>query len=193
MDKRQRILLIDNYDSFTYNLVQQFEEAGADQVWVVNRDQLDSIRYEEYDKVVISPGPGLPREAPQLTEAIKNIPSNISVLGVCLGHQAIAETFGGSLSQLPFVQHGISSEVDIIKGDEMWHGLGEKLEVGRYHSWIIDNDSMPNDLEITAKTKDGLIMAIRHRKMNIRGVQFHPESIITPRGKKMIKNWLTWC
>ena len=187
MDKRQRILLIDNYDSFTYNLVQQFEEAGADEVLVVNRDQLDSIRYEEYDKVVISPGPGLPAEAPKLMEAIKRIPLKTSVLGVCLGHQCIATVYGADVRQAKRILHGKTSLIHHSQ-TEIFHNIPSPFQGARYHSLSID--TVPDQFHKSAWTNDGEIMAISHKEKSVFGVQFHPESFLTPVGSKIFENFL---
>ena len=187
----ERILIFDNYDSFTYNLVHLVEKLLHRKVDVCKNDEyaLDSIG--GYDKIILSPGPGLPNEAGLLCDVIREFYRTKSILGVCLGHQAIGEVLGGRLRNLDGVFHGVAHEVDIMDGNEkLFKGLGNRITVGRYHSWVIDTELLPADLIVTAKDSNGNIMGIRHRNYDLRGVQFHPESILTPMGEKIISNWL---
>lgn len=184
-----KIVIIDNYDSFTYNLSHLLKELGAD-VTVLRNDCFELKDLEEFDKIVLSPGPGIPEEAGLLLDVIKEYSRKKPILGVCLGEQAIGEVFGGKLVNLSTVYHGIQSPVDITVDDYIFDGLGKEIPVGRYHSWVVDNDGFPDDLEVTAVSKEGCIMALRHRKYDVRGIQFHPESVLTPDGKQMIRNWI---
>mgnify|MGYP001394363625 CR=1 FL=1 len=184
------ILIIDNYDSFTWNLVQAIETLG-DRVNVKANDKLTLINVSELnpDKIIISPGPGTPKDAGFSNQIIKNLWTNIPMLGVCLGHQCIGEVFGAKLINLDKVYHGVKTSIKILKRDILFKNLPDNLVVGRYHSWII-NKAIPDCLEITSVDDSGQIMSIRHKNYNIRGVQFHPESILTPFGKKILKNWI---
>ncbi len=184
-----KIVIIDNYDSFTYNLSHLLKELGAD-VTVLRNDCFELKDLEAFDKIVLSPGPGIPEEAGLLLDVIKEYSGKKPILGVCLGEQAIGEVFGGKLVNLSTVYHGIQSPVDITADDYIFNGLGKEIPVGRYHSWVIDNDGFPDDLEVNAVSKEGYIMALRHRKYDVRGIQFHPESVLTPDGKQMIRNWI---
>lgn len=184
-----KLLIFDNYDSFTYNIVHAIRELGTDPT-VVRNDCIALDEIDKFDKIIISPGPGIPSEAGILQQLLQEYADKKSILGICLGHQAIGERFGARLKNLPEVYHGIKTEIDIIRPDYIFDGLGNKLEVGRYHSWAIDPESIPAELEITALSPDGCIMAVRHRDFDIRGVQFHPESVLTPEGTKIIENWL---
>lgn len=184
-----KLLIFDNYDSFTYNIVHAVRELGTDPT-VVRNDCIALDEIDKFDKIIISPGPGIPSEAGILQQLLQEYADKKSILGICLGHQAIGERFGARLKNLPEVYHGIKTEIDIIRPDYIFDGLGNKLEVGRYHSWAIDPGSIPAELEITALSPDGCIMAVRHRDFDIRGVQFHPESVLTPKGTKIIENWL---
>lgn len=183
------VLIIDNYDSFTYNIVHALRGLGA-RVEVVRNDRIDLDGLEEYDKVVVSPGPGIPSEAGLMPQAIARIAGKRPLLGVCLGHQAIAQHFGGTLTNLDHVWHGLATDITVTVPDYMFAGLGSRVTVGRYHSWVVDKDTLPECLEVTAVSDDGAVMALRHRTLDIRGVQFHPESILTPQGMKMLQNWL---
>lgn len=188
-----KYVIIDNYDSFTYNLVQLFKEAGAS-VDVIRNDLPDLDILESYDKIILSPGPGLPEEAGKTLEIIDKFKGIKPILGVCLGEQAIARYFGAKLYNLPEVMHGIQSEITPnckISHNRLFDSLPSPIMVGRYHSWAVGNEDFPESLEITATTKDGTIMGIRHKRFDIEGIQFHPESILTPDGKQMIKQWLT--
>lgn len=184
----KKVLVIDNYDSFTYNLVHYLEELGAEVV-VKRNDQLALEEVVPFEKIVLSPGPGIPDEAGLLKEIIDTYAAEKSIFGVCLGQQAIAEVFGGQLINLDEVYHGIATEVEITKEDLLFKGLPDKLPVGRYHSWVVDPE-LPDCLEGTSYDSQGQLMSLRHREYNVRGVQFHPESILTPDGKKILENWL---
>lgn len=185
------ILVFDNYDSFTYNLVHAVKKLGFSNVEVHRNDQISLDEIARFDKIILSPGPGVPSESGILLDVIKTYAPTKPILGVCLGEQAIAEAFGGTLINLPNVHHGVSSEVDIIEDDILFNGLDKKLEVGRYHSWAVQKESLPECLKITAVDEEGMIMALAHREYDVRGVQFHPESVLTPKGEEMLKNWLT--
>jgi len=186
-----KILVIDNYDSFTYNLVHYIERVIKVPVEVRRNDKLEPGEVEAYDKILISPGPGIPDEAGLTKEIIRRFGPVKSILGVCLGHQAIAEVFGGTISNMNQVFHGISSQMKQTVDDEyLFAGVPAEFEAGRYHSWIVDKESLPADLEVTAVSEEGLIMAMRHRNYDVRGVQFHPESVLTEYGGLMILNWL---
>lgn len=186
----KKILVIDNYDSFVYNLVHYLEALDC-QVTVRRNDQFHLKECEAYDKILLSPGPGIPEEAGLLNSVIKTYASTKSILGVCLGQQAIGEVFGGTLINLDRVFHGVATEIDILKEDTvLFKGLDSKLAVGRYHSWVVDAVDFPPMLEITALDENGQVMALRHRDYDVRGVQFHPESVLTPEGKTMITNWI---
>lgn len=184
-----KIVIIDNYDSFTYNLSHLIKELGAD-VTVLRNDCFQIGELEQFDKIVLSPGPGIPEEAGLLLDVIRNYAGRKPILGVCLGEQAIGEVFGGKLTNLSTVYHGIQSPVTITVDDYIFDQLPREISVGRYHSWVVDTDGFPDCLEITAVSKEGYIMALRHRNYDIRGIQFHPESILTPDGKQMMQNWL---
>ncbi|MEM7380330.1 MAG: aminodeoxychorismate/anthranilate synthase component II [Bacteroidota bacterium] len=183
-----KVLVIDNYDSFTYNLVHYLEDLDCT-VTVKRNDQLSLDDVDEYQKIVLSPGPGIPDEAGLLKEIIACYAPTKSILGVCLGQQAIGEVFGGTLVNLEEVYHGIATNVRITVEDEIFKGLPEEIMVGRYHSWVVDTE-LPEELEVTSVDDNGQIMSLRHRSLNVRGVQFHPESVLTPEGKKILENWL---
>ncbi len=184
-----KIVIIDNYDSFTYNLSHLIKELGAD-VTVLRNDCFQIGELEQFDKIVLSPGPGIPEEAGLLLDVIRYYAGRKPILGVCLGEQAIGEVFGGKLTNLSTVYHGIQSPVTITVDDYIFDQLPRENPVGRYHSWVVDTDGFPDCLEITAVSKEGYIMALRHRNYDIRGIQFHPESILTPDGKQIMQNWL---
>lgn len=184
-----KIVIIDNYDSFTYNLSHLVKEAGAE-VTVLRNDQFQMEELEQFDKILLSPGPGVPQEAGLLLDVIRNYAGRKPILGVCLGEQAIGEVFGGKLINLSEVYHGIQSPVKIIADDYLFNGLPTEIPVGRYHSWVVDNNDFPECLQITAVSQEGYIMALRHKTMDVHGIQFHPESVLTPDGKQMIRNWL---
>jgi anthranilate synthase component 2 len=185
----KKVIIIDNYDSFTYNLVHYLEDLNAD-VTVYRNDEFELNELEKFDKILLSPGPGIPEEAGLLLDVIKKYASTKSILGVCLGQQAIGEVFGGSLINLEKVYHGVSSKVKITKEDSLFTNLPIEFEVGRYHSWVINPDDFPEALEITSVDENGEIMSIRHKTFDVKGVQYHPESILTPHGKKILENWL---
>ena len=183
-----RIALIDNYDSFTYNLHHLLRESGAEiTVYRNDKFQLDDLR--PFDKIMLSPGPGIPSEAGLLVPTIATYAGMKPILGICLGEQAIGEHFGGKLVNLDKVFHGVQSPVKIVKDDYLFDGIPREIAVGRYHSWVVDAQSIPDCLEITAVSEEGQVMALRHKTYDVRGVQFHPESVLTPEGKKMIMNW----
>jgi len=186
-----KILLVDNYDSFTYNLVHYLESLGAE-VEVFRNDEIDVEDAKGFDKIVLSPGPGIPDEAGILKPLIKEYASKKPILGICLGQQAIAEVFGGSLVQLDEVVHGRATSITIKVLDEiLFKDLPNNIEVGRYHSWVVNPEDFPESLEITSVDDNGNIMSLRHRTYDVRAVQFHPESIMTPDGMKMLENWLS--
>lgn len=185
-----KLLVFDNYDSFTYNLVHAFRCLGVEPD-VVRNDKIDLEEVAYYDKIVISPGPGIPSEAGKLPDLLKKWAGKKPILGVCLGHQAIGENFGAKLINLPEVFHGVATDIDVQKDDYLFEGLPAHFKVGRYHSWVVDKKDFPeNELEIIATDDNGMIMALRHKNYDIRGVQFHPESILTPDGMRIIENWL---
>lgn len=184
-----KIVIIDNYDSFTYNLSHLGKELGAE-VTVLRNDSFPIEELETYDKILLSPGPGIPKEAGLLLEVIRTYAGKKPILGVCLGEQAIGEVFGGKLTNLSEVYHGIQSPIRITASDYLFEGLPEEILVGRYHSWVVDRENFPDALEITAVSQEGYIMALRHKDFDVQGIQFHPESVLTPDGKKIISNWL---
>ncbi|MBT4728429.1 MAG: aminodeoxychorismate/anthranilate synthase component II [Bacteroidetes bacterium] len=188
----QKVLLLDNYDSFTWNLAQILTESGLCEFDVIKNDQITIKGAQVYDKILLSPGPGLPDDAGILKPLIKELGPTKSILGVCLGHQAIAEVYGIKLKQLKEISHGESTTVSIIEEhhDYLFDGLPKKFQAGRYHSWIVDLCSFNNELKVTALNENYRIMAISHREYDVKGVQFHPESILTPLGSKIIENWL---
>jgi anthranilate synthase component 2 len=185
----KKILVIDNYDSFTYNLVHYLEDLNCE-VTVYRNDQFDIDEIAVFDKILLSPGPGIPDEAGLLKEVIRKYAPTKSIFGVCLGQQAIGEVFGGTLSNLDKVYHGVATTVKTVVDDELlFEGLGNEFEVGRYHSWVVDTD-LPDVLEATSFDENGQVMSLRHKTYDVRGVQFHPESVLTPNGKKMLENWV---
>jgi len=186
-----KILVIDNYDSFTYNLVQYIQEILEQEVDVRRNDAIGVEEVDQYDVIVLSPGPGLPNEAGIMPEVIRRYAPTKRILGVCLGHQAIGEAFGARLQNLTQVFHGIETPVRATGvGEPMFEGLPDTFAVGRYHSWVVDKDSVTDELVVTAVDDNGEIMALRHREYDVRGVQFHPESILTPLGRQMLENFL---
>ena len=190
-----KILIFDNYDSFTYNLVHVVEKIIHDKVAVYRNDKISLEKINEYDKIILSPGPGLPVESGLLLPLIKEYAPSKSILGVCLGQQAIGEAFGGSLINLSEVYHGVATKIKVKAGrtllkNDVFTSLDDELEVGRYHSWIVNKDNFPEALEITAEDENGYIMALRHKTFDVQGVQFHPESVLTPTGEQMMRNWL---
>ena len=184
-----KIVIIDNYDSFTYNLSHLLKELGAE-IDVVRNDKFELMDLEQYDKIVLSPGPGIPSEAGLLLDVIRTYAGRKPILGVCLGHQAIGEVFGASLENLKEVYHGVQTDGKQLGNDYIFEGLPERVMMGRYHSWVVAKDSVPECLEVTAMSDDGEIMAMRHRQYDIHGIQFHPESVLTPEGKTIVGNFL---
>ena len=191
-----KILVFDNYDSFTYNLVHLVEKITGEKVDVYRNDQIALADVAAYDKIILSPGPGIPEEAGLLLPLIKKYAATKSILGVCLGHQAIAEAFGGTLINLKTVYHGVATPVRVSHPLRVTHpngvlnNLPEVLEAGRYHSWIVNDENFPDELEVTARDENGYIMGLQHKTFDVQGVQFHPESVLTPDGEKIMRNWL---
>ncbi|MDI3319176.1 anthranilate synthase component II [Pinibacter soli] len=190
-----KILVFDNYDSFTYNLVHLVEKITHTKVDVYRNDKIALEDVNKYDKIILSPGPGIPEEAGLLLPLIKQYAPTKSILGVCLGHQAIGQAFGGNLTNLSTVYHGVATNIMQKKvapkgTNEVFNNLPAELEVGRYHSWVVDRKGFPEELEITAEDENGFIMALRHKTYDVQGVQFHPESVLTPMGEKILRNWL---
>ncbi|MBK5271618.1 MAG: aminodeoxychorismate/anthranilate synthase component II, partial [Bacteroidia bacterium] len=186
-----KILVFDNYDSFTYNLVHLVEKILHQKVDVYRNDEITLEKVKEYDKIILSPGPGIPCEAGLLLPLIKEYAATKSILGVCLGHQAIGEAFGGSLINLSTVYHGVATEIEIGGGklevkSPLFEGLSDKIEVGRYHSWIVSDENFPKELEVTARDENNYIMALQHKNYDVQGVQFHPESVLTPMGEQIM-------
>ncbi|RLZ08331.1 anthranilate synthase component II [Faecalibacter macacae] len=185
-----KILVLDNYDSFTYNIVHALKKF-TNNIDVFRNDEIALEDVEKYDKILLSPGPGIPDEANLLKPIIEKYAPTKSIFGICLGQQAIGEVFGGTLLNTQEVFHGVQSTIEVIKSDEiLFKDLDLNLKVGRYHSWVVSNENFPEDLEITAVGPKGEVMALRHKTYDVRGVQFHPESILTPEGEQMIENWL---
>ena len=184
-----KAVIIDNYDSFTYNLSHLLKELGAS-VTVVRNDKFRIEDLEQFDKIVLSPGPGIPSEAGLMPQVIKAYAGRKPILGICLGHQAIGEAFGAKLLNIGNVVHGVATPAHLTAQDYLFKGLPDDLEVGRYHSWVVDDKDLPQCLEVTSRSDDGYIMSLRHREFDIRGIQFHPESVLTPQGKTIINNWL---
>ena len=185
----ERVVIIDNYDSFTYNLAHLVKQLGA-KVEVFRNDQFTLNQLERFTKIILSPGPGIPEEAGLLMDVIRTYAGRKPMLGVCLGHQAIAEVFGGKLVNLKEVYHGIATEGTQFGNDPIFSGLPKRIVMGRYHSWVVDRAGFPDCLEVTAMSDDGQIMALRHRNYKIHGIQFHPESVLTPEGATIVRNWL---
>ena len=185
----KKIVIIDNYDSFTYNLAHLVKELGVE-VTVYRNDQFELPQLEEFDKIILSPGPGIPSEAGLLLDVIRTYAGKKPMLGVCLGHQAIGEAFGAKLTNLSDVFHGVATEGTQFGNDPIFAGLSKRIVMGRYHSWVVSKDGLPECLEITAESDEEQIMALRHKTLDIHGIQFHPESVLTPEGKTMIDNWL---
>ena len=184
-----KTVIIDNYDSFTYNLAHLVKELGAE-VSVVRNDQFRLSELKPFDKIILSPGPGIPTEAGLLMDVIDAYASVKPILGVCLGHQAIGEYFGGKLTNLSQVFHGIASTISITAPDYIYKELPAQVQVGRYHSWVVDNEGLPDCLEVPSVSEEGQIMSLRHKQYDVRGIQYHPESVLTPEGRKIIANWL---
>ena len=185
-----KILVFDNYDSFTYNLVQMIKEQSNASVDVFRNDEIPLEDVQAYDKILLSPGPGIPSESGLLLPLIKTYAATKSILGVCLGQQAIAEAFGGSLTNLSKVYHGIATPIELIGESNLFEGLPTTFQVGRYHSWVVNEQDLPAELKITSKDADGYIMSLEHTSYDVKGVQYHPESVLTPEGAKIIGNWL---
>lgn len=204
-----KILVFDNYDSFTYNLVHLVEKITHGKVDVYRNDELPMEKAKEYDKIILSPGPGIPSEAGMLLPLIKEYAASKSILGVCLGHQAIGEAFGGTLTNLSTVYHGVATKIQLVNRESsgvsekdnsrlmshdsrtsLFAGMPDEIEVGRYHSWVINENNFPDELLITARDANNYIMALQHAKFDIQGVQFHPESVLTPDGETIMRNWL---
>lgn len=190
-----KILVFDNYDSFTYNLVHLVEKITHTKADVYRNDQIALEKVKDYDKIILSPGPGIPEEAGLLLPLIKEYAATKSILGVCLGHQAIGEAFGGKLVNLETVYHGVATEIEVrgkksVVRSQLFEGLPDRFEVGRYHSWIVSDEGFPGELEVTARDENGYIMALQHKAFDVQGVQFHPESVLTPDGEKILRNWL---
>lgn len=186
-----KILVLDNYDSFTYNLVHIIRRLGhIDQTSVYRNDKISLDEVGAYDKILLSPGPGVPKDAGIMPELLQHYSPSKSILGVCLGHQAIGEAFGGSIFNMSEVLHGVATNAKLDTSDILFHGLPENVTVCRYHSWAIDRDALPTGIKVTATDDSGQVMAIAHEQYDVRGVQFHPESILTEHGEEMINNWL---
>lgn len=185
-----KILIFDNYDSFTYNLVHLVKELGFTDVDVYRNDKIALSDIAKYDKIILSPGPGIPSEAGLLLPLIREYAGKKPILGVCLGHQAIGEAFGAELTNLEDVYHGVATKIKQTNVDYIFNGLDEEMEVGRYHSWIVSNKDLPECIEVTAVDSNGQIMALRHKEYDIHGVQFHPESVLTPAGETIVRNFL---
>ena len=190
-----KILIFDNYDSFTYNLVHVVEKIIHEKVDVYRNDKIPLEKIKEYDKIILSPGPGIPVESGLLLPLIEEYAASKSILGVCLGQQAIGEAFGGSLINLSTVYHGVATKINVKEDrtkseNDIFKSLPSEMEVGRYHSWIVSKEGFPDDLEFTAEDENGYIMALRHKTYDVQGVQFHPESVLTPLGEKMMRNWV---
>ena len=201
-----KILVFDNYDSFTYNLVHLVEKIIHEKVDVYRNDQIPLEKVKEYDKIILSPGPGIPVEAGLLLPLIKEYAPSKSILGVCLGHQAIGEAFGGRLINLSTVYHGVATPVNVVSRESsivnnnskltthdsrLFKGIPDVFEAGRYHSWIVSDENFPKELEVTARDENNYIMGLQHKKYDVQGVQFHPESVLTPKGEDILKNWLS--
>ena len=184
-----RVVIIDNYDSFTYNLAHLVESLGAE-VTVWRNDRFEIPQLEPFDKILLSPGPGIPSEAGRLCEVIRAYAGRKPILGICLGHQAIGEVFGARLENLSEVYHGVATEGTQWGNDTIFSSLPQRVVMGRYHSWVVSRDNLPHCLTVTAESDDGCIMALRHNDYDVRGLQFHPESVLTPDGAVMLRNWL---
>ena len=184
-----KIAIIDNYDSFTYNLSHLVKELGAE-VTVYRNDQFEMSVLLQFDKIILSPGPGIPSEAGLLLDVIKEYAGKKPILGVCLGHQAIGESFGAKLTNLSEVFHGVATPCHLTNRDYLFEGLPETFEIGRYHSWVVDNNNLPECLEVTSVSDEGFIMSLRHKEYDIRGIQYHPESVLTSSGRQILNNWL---
>ncbi len=187
----EKVVVIDNYDSFTYNLVHALSQITGEKIDVIRNDKLEMQDLEKYTHIVLSPGPGIPEEAGKLKEIIKTFAPKKRMLGVCLGHQAIAEVFGGELINIAKVYHGVSTNIKVLdKEDYLFRNIPEDFEGGRYHSWIVSDKNLPESLKVTARAEDGEIMGMSHTEYDVKGVQFHPESILTKRGTDLLTNWV---
>lgn len=186
---KKKVVIIDNYDSFTYNLAHLVRSLG-EEVTVLRNDKFELPQLQAFTHFILSPGSGIPSEAGLLLDVIREYAGRKPIFGVCLGHQAIGEVFGARLKNLTEVYHGVATEGSLLGVDPIFEGLPRRLMMGRYHSWVIDRDTVPDCLEVTAMSDDGEIMGIRHREYNVHGIQFHPESVLTPDGPKIIENWL---
>lgn len=186
-----KILIFDNYDSFTHNLVHLVKSFGYTDIEVHRNDQITLEDIARFDKIILSPGPGIPSEAGLLLPLIKEYAGKKPILGVCLGHQAIGEAFGAKLTNLEDVYHGVATKINVTKEDYIFNNIGTEIEVGRYHSWIVSSDQLPECLEVTAEDHNKQIMALRHKEYDVHGVQFHPESVLTPQGMAIVENFLT--
>lgn len=184
-----KIAVIDNYDSFTYNLVHYLDDLGAE-VTVFRNDEFELKELEPFEKILLSPGPGIPEEAGLLKDVITTFAKTKSIFGVCLGLQAIGEVFGATLTNLEKVYHGVATKVVKTEEDFIFNDLPNEIEVGRYHSWVISNENFPQNMIVTSRDENGQIMSVKHSVYDIRGVQYHPESVLTPHGKKILDNWL---
>ncbi len=184
-----KIVIIDNYDSFTYNLSHLVKELGAE-VTVYRNDQFTMPMLQEFDKIILSPGPGIPSEAGLLLDVIREYAGKKPILGVCLGHQAIGECFGAKLTNLSEVFHGVATPCHLSTRDYLFDGLPDTFDIGRYHSWVVDNENLPDCLEVTGISDEGFIMSMRHKQYDVRGIQYHPESVLTPSGKQILNNWI---
>ena len=184
-----KIIVIDNYDSFTYNLVHYLEDLDAT-VTVYRNDEFELSELEKFDKILLSPGPGIPDEAGLLKQVIQKYAPTKSILGICLGLQAIGEVFGGKLINLEKVYHGVATKVSKVSDDFIFNEIPDEMEVGRYHSWSVSTENFPEVLEITSVDENGQVMSLKHKTYDVRGVQYHPESVLTPYGKKILENWL---
>lgn len=185
-----KILIIDNYDSFTYNLVHLVKELTSGDVTVWRNDKFKIEDVKKFDKIILSPGPGIPLEAGLMPATVREYGSSKSILGVCLGHQCIGEIYGGTLTNLSKPFHGKAINTKVIVQDSIFKNVPEHFESARYHSWVVDSDNFPSDLEITASDENGLVMALRHKNLDVKGVQFHPESVLTKVGHTIMSNWL---
>jgi anthranilate synthase component II len=188
---KKKILVIDNYDSFTYNLVHYIGKITGERADVFRNDEISVDDAGKYDKILLSPGPGVPSEAGIILDLIRKYGPTKSILGVCLGHQAIGEAFGGSLINLDKVYHGIATDIDVLTpDDELYQGIPGRFKVGRYHSWVVAKEDLPDCFTITCMDERGLIMGISHKQYDVKGVQYHPESVLTEHGMKIMENWL---
>jgi anthranilate synthase component 2 len=191
IEYKMKILILDNYDSFTYNLVHTVRSLGYTDIDIIQNDKIDPDNVAKYDKIILSPGPGIPEEAGLLLPLINRYATSKSILGVCLGHQAIGVVFGAKLENIPHVFHGVQTSIKIIGSDALFNELPKEIEVGRYHSWVVSNEDFPaHELEITAIDNENRIMAMKHKRLDIHSVQFHPESILTPQGTTIVNNFL---